>query len=280
MCLVLTGWRAHPEYRLIVAANRDEFYTRPTESMRRWPEVAGLLAGRDLGAGGAIPGTWLGLMGDAHRFAAVTNVRGPGEDRTNVRSRGALLMDFLRGETVPKKFLTAVADAPDDYNGYNLIVSDLQTLWWHSNRSAHTPLELPPGLHGLSNGALLGSVDSLRDTVVRTDTDAPAWPKVRDGLRDLAAVIANDPGDVDGFFTVLADRTIAPDDELPSTGLSLERERTVSARFIPSTDHGTRCSTVLSVRENGEFTITERSFAMRGHDLGEVSFSGRLELPH
>ncbi|MFF3574129.1 NRDE family protein [Nocardia jiangxiensis] len=280
MCLVLTAWRAHPEYRLIVAANRDEFYTRPTESMRRWPEVAGLLAGRDLGARAAIPGTWLGLMGEAHRFAAVTNVRGPGEDRTDVRSRGALLMDFLRGEIAPKKFLTAVADAPDDYNGYNLIVSDLQTLWWHSNRSAHTPLELPPGLHGLSNGALLGSVDSLRDNVVRTDTDAPAWPKVREGLRDLAAVIANDPSDVDGCFTVLADRTIAPDDELPSTGLPLERERTVSARFIPSTDHGTRCSTVLLVRENGEFMITERSFAMRGRDLGEASFSGRLELPH
>ncbi|WP_067671333.1 NRDE family protein [Nocardia miyunensis] len=279
MCLVLTGWRAHPQYRLIVAANRDEFYTRATGSMRWWPEVDGLLAGRDLGAKGTVPGTWLGLLGGTHRFAAVTNVRGPGEDRADVRSRGALLMDFLRGEIAPKKFLTAVAAAPDDYNGYNLIASDLQTLWWHSNRSSHTPLELPPGLHGLSNGALLGSVNTVRDNAIRTDTGAAAWPKVRDGLRDLGAVIANDPGDVAGYLTVLADRTIAPDAELPSTGLPLERERTVSARFIPSTDHGTRCSTVLLVRENGEFTITERSFATLGRELGEVSFSGHLELP-
>ncbi|MQY24061.1 NRDE family protein [Nocardia macrotermitis] len=277
MCLVLTAWRAHPEYRLIVAANRDEFYTRPTDSMRWWPEVDGLLAGRDLGAAGAVPGTWLGLMGAAHRFAAVTNVRGPGEDRTETRSRGALLMDFLRGELAPKKFLTTIG--PDRYNGYNLIVSDLQTLWWHSNRSAHTPLELPPGLHGLSNGALLGSANTLRDTVIRTDTDAPAWPKVREGLRALGAAVAHDPSDVDGYFTVLADRTIAPDDELPSTGLPLARERIVSARFIPSTDHGTRCSTVLLVREDGEFTVAERSFAIHGRPLGEVSFSGRLALP-
>ncbi|WP_067884392.1 NRDE family protein [Nocardia vaccinii] len=279
MCLVLTGWRAHPEYRLIVAANRDEFYTRPTESMRWWPEVAGLLAGRDLGAPGPVPGTWLGLMSGTHRFAAVTNVRGPGEDRVDVRSRGALLMDFLRGDASPKKFLTAIAAAPDDYNGYNQIASDLQTLWWHSNRSAHTPLELPPGLHGLSNGALLGSAETVRDNPIRTDTGAPAWPKVRAGLRGLGAVIERDPSDVDGYLAVLADRTIAPDDELPSTGLTLERERTVSARFIPSNDHGTRCSTVLLVREDGEFTITERSFTTLGRDLGVARFSGRVELP-
>ena len=110
MCLVLTAWRAHPEYRLIVAANRDEYYSRPTESMRWWPEVQGLLAGRDLGAAGAVPGTWLGLLRGTHRFAAVTNVRGPDEDRTDVRSRGALLMDFLRGEVVPEKFLDAVEE--------------------------------------------------------------------------------------------------------------------------------------------------------------------------
>ncbi|MBU3066168.1 NRDE family protein [Nocardia sp. NEAU-G5] len=304
MCLVLTGWRAHPEYRLIVAANRDEFYTRPTESMRWWPEVTGLLAGRDLGASGAIPGTWLGLSRAESRFATVTNVRGPRENRPDARSRGALLMDFLRGEAGPEKFVRATAAAADEYNGYNLMISDLETLWWHSNRSALTPLELTPGLHGISNGALLASVDPLGDTAVcpagpeeaacvttqgprnhrheaaiHTDTGAPAWPKVREGLGGLRAVIAADPGDVDGYFAVLADRTPARDDELPDTGLSPSRERAVSSRFIASTLHGTRCSTVLLVREDGSFEIAERSFARLGDPTGEVSFTGRLRLP-
>jgi len=279
MCLVLTGWRAHPEYRLIVAANRDEFYTRPTESMRWWPEATGLLAGRDLGAGAALPGTWLGLARGEHRFATVTNVRGPHENRPDARSRGALLMDFLRGEASPEKFVRAAAATPDDYNGCNLMVCDLESLWWHSNRSTLTPLELRPGLHGISNGALLGSLDTLGDNEVRTDTGAPAWPKVRDGLRGLRAVIAANPGDVGGYFAVLADRTVAPDDELPATGLSPSRERAVSARFIASTLHGTRCSTVLLVREDGSYEITERSFARLGHRTGEVSFTGRVQLP-
>ena len=104
MCLVLIGWRVHPEYRLIVAANRDEFYSRPTESMRWWSEVPGLLAGRDLGAlrkvAGDPPGTWLGLSREdkgRNRFATITNVRNPKDERADARSRGALLMDFLRG---------------------------------------------------------------------------------------------------------------------------------------------------------------------------------------
>ncbi|WP_024801712.1 NRDE family protein [Nocardia sp. BMG51109] len=282
MCLILVGWRAHPEYRLIVAANRDEFYTRPTESMRVWPEVPGLLAGRDLGARNAVPSTWLGLMRPQHRFAAVTNVRGPAEGRIDARSRGALLMDYLRGEVGPEKFVRGVAAAADDYNGYNLVVSDLETLWWHSNRSAHTPHELVPGLHGLSNGALLGSAAAGPDgipAVVHTDNGAAAWPKVRDGLTALHAAIDANPGDPAGYFDVLADRTTAPDDELPHTGLPHRRERAVSARFVADTMHGTRCSTVLLVREDGAYTVAERSFGRRGHPQGEVSFTGSLKLP-
>ncbi|RDI46684.1 NRDE family protein [Nocardia mexicana] len=278
MCLVLVGWRAHPQYRLIVAANRDEFYSRPTESMRWWPEEPGLLAGRDLGAGNAIPGTWLGLLPSRHRFATVTNVRGPNEARTDARSRGALLMDYLRGDLGPEKFVRGVAAAPDDYNGYNLVVSDLETLWWHSNRSAHAPLELAAGLHGVSNGALLGSAEN-GTAVIHTDNGAAAWPKVRDGLVALRAAIDADPGDVAGYFDVLSDRTVASDDELPQTGLSQRRERAVSARFVADAMHGTRCSTVLLVREDGTFTVAERSFGRLGRRRGEVSFTGSLELP-
>ncbi|MVU80132.1 hypothetical protein GPX89_23165 [Nocardia sp. ET3-3] len=277
MCLVLLGWRAHPEYRLIVAANRDEFFTRPTESLRHWDEVPGMLAGRDQGAAGPIPGTWLGLLPDHHRFAAITNVRRPGDFRPDARSRGALLMDFLRGDSVPEKSVRGIAAAPDDYNGFNLIVSDLETLWWHSNRSDGTPRELPPGFHAVTNNALVGSLE--RDGSVTSGTAEPAWPKAREGVRTLAAVAAADPGDVEGYLAVLADRTPAAAGELPSTGLDRLTERAASARFVNHPVHGTRCSTVLLVREDGGYAMVERTFARFGHPRETVTLEGRLELP-
>lgn len=294
MCLVLIGWRAHPDYRLIVAANRDEFYTRPTESMRWWPEVPGLLAGRDLGATGRAPGdppgTWLGMNREPkgrNRFAAVTNVRNPADDRADARSRGALLMDFLRGARDrqptgefpgPEKYLLDVAASPDDYNGYNLVVSDLETLWWHSNRSAGPPRELLPGYHGVSNGTFVGSIASGPAGAVY-EGPQHIWPKVRGGVADLRAVIDTDPGATDRYFEVLADRTKAPDDQLPNSGVSRRMERTVSARFIADRVHGTRVSTVLLVREDGSFEMTERTFGRFGRRKGEVAFHGKLTTP-
>jgi uncharacterized protein with NRDE domain len=277
MCLVLIGWRAHPEYRLIVAANRDEFYTRPTEPMRWWPEVPGLLAGRDLGAigqaAGDPPGTWLGLTRETqgrNRFATVTNVRNPNDERADARSRGALLMDFLRGADDrhpsgeflgPEKYVLDVAAVPDDYNGYNLVVSDLETLWWHSNRSAAPPRELTPGF------------------AAALTAPQPIWPKMRDGVLGLRAVVESDPGAVDRYFEVLADRTQVPDDQLPHTGIELPLERAVSARFVAHVLHGTRASTVLLVREDGSFEVAERTFGRFGSRAGEVWFTGTLELP-
>ncbi|MFJ4658607.1 NRDE family protein [Nocardia sp. NPDC088792] len=277
MCLVLLGWRAHPEYRLIVAANRDEFFTRPTESLRWWDEVPGLLAGRDRGAAGPVPGTWLGVAQNSHRFATVTNVRGQEAVRADARSRGALLMDFLRGDSGPEKFARGVAAAPDDYNGYNLVISDLETLWWHSNQSERTPRELPPGFHGLSNSAVAGTLQP--DGAVTTGTADPAWPKVREGVRALHAVVASDPADTDGYLAVLANRVRATDAELPDTGMSRMVERAASSRFVTHPLHGTRCSTVLLVREDGTFEMTERTFARFGRRLGTVSYNGRIEIP-
>ncbi|WP_433660351.1 NRDE family protein [Nocardia sp. CA-128927] len=294
MCLVLIGWRAHPEYRLIVAANRDEFYARPTESMRWWPEVPGLLAGRDQGAknkaAGDPPGTWLGLRREDkghNRFATVTNVRDPKAERDDARSRGALLMDFLRGASArhpgadfpgPEKYVLDIAAAPDDYNGYNLVVSDLESLWWHSNRSAAPPRELTPGFHGLSNGKFVSSA-GLNPGNTDSTAPQPIWPKVRSGVTELRSVVESDPGAVDRYFEVLADRAEAPDAELPDTGVPRPMERRVSSRFIADVEHGTRASTVLLVREDGSFDMAERTFGRFGRRKGEVSFSGTLDLP-
>lgn len=279
MCLVLLGWRAHPDYRLIVAANRDEFYTRPTEAMRRWPEIPGLLAGRDLGVVGAandnVPGTWLGLHTESGRFGAVTNVRNPADERTGVRSRGALLLDFLVGSTTnsPHSYVREVAESAVDYNGYNVLVSDLQSLWWRSNRADEPAREVEPGFHGLSNAATLGSSDTAGTMLAGPRR---IWPKVGSGVLALRSVVQAEPESLDRYFDVLADRTPAPDASLPETGVSMEMERAVSSRFVAHTEHGTRCSTVLLVREDGTYEVQERSFGQLGEPHGTVALRGTL----
>ncbi|RDI42794.1 NRDE family protein [Nocardia mexicana] len=264
MCLVLIGWRAHPDYRLIVAANRDEFHARRTEPLRRWPERPTLLAGRDLDSGTSAPGVWAGLSnapGD-RRFAAVTNVRGPGESRAGARSRGVLAREFLCAQRAdPQDFIRGAITARDIYNGYNLIVSDLRQLWWCSNRGTVPARALEPGFHGLANDAHLRSGDGSRH---------PPSPKVERGLDALRRTVESGPDDLDGYFSLLADRTPAPDDQLPDTGMSPGIERLASARFLANPLYGTRSSTVLLVREDGSFAMVERSFDRLGDPTGEA----------
>ncbi|WP_028479526.1 NRDE family protein [Nocardia sp. CNY236] len=292
MCLVLIGWRAHPDYRLIVAANRDEFYSRPTESMRAWPEVPGLIAGRDTGAAGRAagepPGTWLGLVTqpqDNGRFGTVTNVRNRNARVIDGRSRGALLMDFLHTDPdhpsserpAPEEYTHDIATGRDDYDGYNLVVSDLRTLWWHSNRSAGMPQQLAAGFHGVSNSAFVTSARPI-DTDLELSAPQPIWPKVRTGLTELNAVVRSDPEALDRYFSVLTDRTETLDQQAPPTGLPLDLERALSARFVAHSLYGTRASTVLLVREDGTFDLVERSFGTLGQELGTVARQGRLDL--
>lgn len=219
MCLIALAWQAHPDYPLVVAANRDEFHQRPAAPARFWPEAPAVLAGRDLAAGG----TWLGITRQG-RFAALTNVREP--DRApGTRSRGLLVSAFLQGRDRPEAYAGAVAAAGADYSGFNLLVGDADSLWWVSNR-APAPLPVAPGVHALSNHLL----------------DTP-WPKVRRARDGLARTL--DAPAVDALFALLADDRAAPDDELPDTGVGLAMERLLSPPFIRSAGYGTRCSSVL-----------------------------------
>lgn len=263
MCLVLTAWRAHPAFRLVVAANRDEFYERPTAPLDWWSDDPRVLAGRDLADTRGGGGTWMGV---AHggRMALVTNVRARGDTPAGVTSRGELPSRYLRGGRAPEQFLDELACEDDRYNGYNLLVSDLRTLWWHSNRApGRSPSPVAPGVHGLSNAAL----------------DTP-WPKVRNGVAAFTEVLRTDNGELESplepYFEVLADRRQASDDALPDTGIPLEWERLVSSAFISSPVYGTRCSTVLRVRHDGSFDVTERSFGPDGGVTGERDVQGTL----
>lgn len=250
MCLIALAWQAHPDYPLIVAANRDEFHHRPAQAARFWPEASALLAGRDLAAGG----TWLGITRTG-RFAALTNVREPGV-APGSRSRGLLVSGFLQGMDSPQAYAAAVATAGADYSGFNLLVGDAGSLWWVSNR-APAPMPVTPGVHALSN--------HLFNT---------PWPKVqraRDGL--AAALPAPTP---EALFALLADDRAAPDDELPDTGVGLAMERLLSPPFIRSGGYGTRCSSVLLAGRERIF-FAEQTFTPDGE--GERSaFGFRREL--
>lgn len=238
MCLILLALDAHPRYRLVLAANRDEFYDRPTAPAAFQDDAPHILAGRDLQGGG----TWCGIT-TGGRFAAVTNYRDPRPHREGMLSRGMLVIDFLRGGMPADAWLERLRRDGDGYNGFNLIFGDGGGLHYFSNRG-DTASAVAPGIHGLSNHLL----------------DTP-WPKVTRGKQALAKLLATgDELAPDDLFAILADRTVAPDHLLPDTGVGLERERLLSPLFITSPTYGTRSSTVILFDRDGTCTFVERSF--------------------
>lgn len=247
MCLAVLALDAHPRYRVILAANRDEAYARPATAAAwgREDDFAGILAGRDLEAGG----TWLGVDRKG-RYAFVTNVRqGTGRD-PGARSRGELVPRVLGSDTLLASTFAQIAHEGHAYNGFNLLAGDADGALWMSNRSAGTRA-LVRGVHGLSNAAL----------------DTP-WPKVVRTTRAVAAWAAAASEDAATLFDVLADRTGAPDEALPATGVTLERERVLAAPFIVTDGYGTRCSTVITIDRKGMVRFEERSFGPGGSTLG------------
>lgn len=240
MCLIVVGWRGHPDYPLVVAANRDEFYARPTADAAPWPDAPAVFGGIDREAGG----TWLGICSDG-RFAAVTNVREPGMAKGE-RSRGNLTRDFLLGDMAALDYARQIDGGL--YSGFNLLVSDGADLVYRSNRDG-APRRLPPGIYGLSNHLL----------------DSP-WPKLLSARQGFAAALPALP-DETALFALLADDEIVADDALPQTGVSLEWERLLSAVFVKSENYGTRASTVAWQRSDGAILLHERRFGPQGQML-------------
>lgn len=222
MCLILVAWRAHPDHPLVVAANRDEFFDRPTAAAAFWPGTD-ILAGRDLKEGG----TWMGITRGG-RFAALTNYRDPALVKTGKASRGHLVADFLSARSAPQAWLTELSRRLDDYNPFNLLVGDADTLvCLESTTGAIRRLE--PGVYGLSNHLL----------------DSP-WPKVvaaKSALSDALTALPDDHP----LLALLRDDRQHADDTLPRTGVSLEFERLLSSAFVKAPGYGTRSSTIVKV---------------------------------
>ena len=255
MCLISFAYRIHPEFPLIVAANRDEFLVRRTAPAQYWDDAPGVLAGRDLEAGG----TWMGVS-TTGRFSALTNYRDPASIIPDAPSRGQLVSGFLSSTVDSGAYLHGLGTEADAYNGFNLLTYDGRTMNYVSNVSDAGPRELKPGLYGVSNHLL----------------DTP-WPKVKLAKSGLQRVIRSDRPDVGEMLAFMHDTGIAPDHQLPETGVSRELERALSAAHIRLPEYGTRCSTVLLCHRDGWLEYTERSFSPDGSESGTRSF--RIERP-
>ncbi|HTY02487.1 MAG TPA: NRDE family protein [Rhodocyclaceae bacterium] len=239
MCLILVAWQVHPEFPLVVAANRDEFFSRPTASANFWPGNE-ILAGRDLQAGG----TWMGIT-RCGRFAALTNYRDPALYRDGLASRGQLVADFLAAQAEPTVWLEHIRSMAPDFNPFNVVVGDRRTLACFSSVSGEIR-RLEPGVFGLSNHLL----------------DTP-WPKVEAAKSSLARALKALPDD-GALFDLLRDDTIHADEALPRTGVSLAWERLLSAAFVQGPGYGTRSSTVLKVSRRGTPILDEKTWLEGG----------------
>lgn len=239
MCLILLSYQQHPNYRIVLAANRDEFFNRPTEGLHEWPDQPKILAGRDL----EHRGTWMGITRTG-RLAAITNYRNPAAMKPTSPSRGQLVAGYLESTIPPDEYLKAVAADGNRYNGFNLIVGNQQHLFYYSNQSGK-PEQLSPGLHGLSN--------HLMNT---------PWPKVERGRKAMKQTLTTDDHVLDPeiFIELLKDQTRPPESRLPDTGVGLEMEKMLSPMFITSPSYGTRSSSVLLIDIHGAVTFVERTW--------------------
>lgn len=259
MCLIALAWRTHPRYRLVLAANRDEFHARPTLPLAEWRDAPGVYGGRD----GLHGGGWLALRG--RRLAAVTNVRRPPEREGH--SRGALVADFVQTDATTHDALRALSSAAPRYRPFNLLAHDGDSLAFATNLPVvpgdgedgrdYAMRLLTPGLHGISNGAL----------------DAP-WPKTAMLMVRLDAWLCSSAAnaatpDFTPLFAALTDTDIAADERLPDTGIGLDRERFLSPAFIRHEVYGTRASTVVLIADDHAL-IVERRFGPAGAFEGET----------
>ncbi len=248
MCLVAFALDAHPRHRLVLMGNRDEAFARPAAALASWDDAPAVIAGRDLEAGG----TWLGVTRSG-RWAVLTNVRDPLHPRPHIRSRGALAADFLRGDAPALGYAATVHAARADFDGFNLVVGDADTVAVVSTRT-DAVATLGPGVYGLSNDRL----------------DTP-WPKLTRARRRLRDALRADRVDPDDLLALLDDTERPSDDALPDTGVGLELERVLSPVRIVAGDYGTRVSTALVLDRDGAGEVVEQTWRRDGAPGPRVS---------
>ena len=175
------------------------------------------------------------------RFAAVTNYRKFPLEGPFSTSRGDLVKDFLTSDISPDIYLEKLRSEGGKYEGYNLLFGNADAMYYHSNRGAES--KLTSDIYGISNHLL----------------DTP-WPKVSKGKKAFREkVMGSGKFEKEDLFAILKDEEKARDEDLPDTGIGLEKERLLSSIFIKSPEYGTRISTVLSIDDGGGVKYCEQS---------------------
>jgi uncharacterized protein with NRDE domain len=253
MCLIFLALNQHPTYKLIIAANRDEFYGRKTAPADFWKDQPAIIGGRDLEANG----TWM-AMNKNGRISLVTNYRDPANINPNAPSRGQLVSNYLIDNEAPSTYLKSLEPKAKEYNGFNLLVGSPDELWYLSNYKEGIQ-KLDTGVYGLSNHLL----------------DTP-WPKVELGKSKFREAISTKEIKPISLFDFLYDEQKAPDNLLPETGVGIERERALSSMFIKMKGYGTRCSTVVLVDKKNCVSYSERIYNVETFEHKTQSFSFQI----
>jgi uncharacterized protein with NRDE domain len=250
MCLLAIAYKVHPEYPIIMVANRDEFHNRSAHPAHWWPDAPAVVAGKDLSAGGS----W--LASDSYgRMIALTNVRiGRSQQNDNALSRGKIVSDYIVQQVPADEYLTQLSDRSHLFNPFNLVVYDGNKLYYaNSLNQGYCPL--PPGIYGLSNAFL----------------DTP-WPKLQAAKAHLQKLILEDQITPQSLTNVLTDNTPYTDDLLPDTGIPAEMERLLSSSFITSPSYGTRCTSVFWQDDRGKCFMRETNWFSSGEQASEQDF--------
>lgn len=247
MCLLVIAYQVDPQLPIVVVANRDELYARPSEALRVWPDEPDICAGRDLLQGG----TWLGLSRGG-RFAALTNWR-RGPSHAGARSRGQVVLDYLRSRLSPERYVAELAAHAEQFAGFSVIVGDLEHEPHYFSNQGNVARSLPPGLYGLSNRLL----------------DEP-WPKVTRAKQRIATLLAAEPVTAEKLCDAMDDRSQPPDASLPDTGIGIERERMLAPIFIAGEHYGTRAVTAVVIDAQHRAVLYERSYGPHGRYLADA----------
>lgn len=251
MCILFIAVEQHPNFPLIIAANRDEYHDRPTQYSQWWEDNPSLLAGKDLRAGG----TWMGVSKQG-RFAALTNIRNPERVKNHAKSRGELVLRALQ-TGIEESDLRSTRN---HYNGYNLLHGEIGDLKVYNNfEDTHTPLN--KGVYGLSNAAL----------------NSP-WPKTTKGMQALSQYCQSSSQiGTENLFKILRDDVKAPDEQLPITGAPVEWEKKLSSAFIIMDNYGTRTSTLLLVSNRYQVYWHERNFNSSGECVNSNNYEFKID---
>lgn len=240
MCLIGIIYNKHTDYKLVIAANRDEFYDRQTAHADFWKEYPYLLAGKDLEQGG----TWLGITKKG-KFAALTNFRNPNNTLAGAPSRGLLVKNFLINDYSPTEYLEYLEKAGDEYNGFSILLYDLNEFCYFSNKDEKS-IEFESGIFSLSNG-------SINDK----------WPKMKEIEKNLN-VLTDERNISNKLFKILMNDKPFPENQLPNTNIALEWEKVLSSIFVKSQNYGTRCSTVITIDYQNNIHFFEKTHLKRG----------------